>query len=279
MVPPMNGWFPTPSGASERLVPTKRLTMNIVEAGSGAAVLLLHGLGWDHSLWNPTVERYAPRYRMVAADTRGHGATDKPDGPYDVEMFASDSAALIESLRLGSVCVVGLSQGGMVAQSLAVLRPDLVSALVLVSTSCESAPSLRDNMEARIAAMDKAGPDAAARIAAESIFSPGWRSANPAELARFMEWRKTMPTAPLNAATRALYDFDLSAKLPGIDVPTLVIAGQEDVLTKPAGMEKIAALIPGAEYRLIANTGHMIPVEQPAALDVLLEQFLEAHVR
>ena len=274
----MSGWFAKPAGATERRVATSRLTMNIVEAGSGPAVLLIHGLGWDHSLWNPTLERFAPRYRMIAADTRGHGATDKPDGPYDMEMFARDYAALADALGLKRVCVIGLSQGGMVAQKLALLRPDLVSALVLVSTSCKSDPSLRDNMEARMAAMDKAGPEAAARIAAESIFSPGWRQANPTALARFYEWRAAMPTAPLNAATRALYDFNLSQDLPGIAVPTWVIAGEEDVLTKPKGMEEIAALIPGTKYKLIAKTGHMIPVEQPDHLTALLSEFLSAHI-
>jgi 3-oxoadipate enol-lactonase len=275
----MSGWFPNPSIASERRVVTGRLTMNMVEAGSGPAVLLIHGLGWDHSLWNPTVERLAPHYRVIAADTRGHGGSDQPDGPYDMEMFARDYAALADALGISRVCVVGLSQGGMVAQKLALLRPDLVAALVLVSTSCKSDPSLRDNMEARIAAMDKAGPAAAAGIAAESIFSPAWRSANTAALQRFIAWRSAMPAAPLNSATRALYDFNLSGDLPRIAVPTLVVAGQEDVLTRPKGMEEIAALIPGAEYRLIAGTGHMIPVEQPAALAALLDAFLKAHHR
>jgi pimeloyl-ACP methyl ester carboxylesterase len=192
-------------------------------------VLLLHGLGWDHSLWNPTVERLAKNYRAIAADTRGHGATDRPDGPYDMAMFARDTAALADALGLTGICVIGLSQGGMVAQNLALLRPDLVSSLVLISTSCKSAPSLRDNMEARIAAMDKMGPEAAAGIAAESIFSPGWRAANPAALARFISWRSVMPSAPINAATRALYEFNLSSDLPRIAVPTLVVAGAEDV--------------------------------------------------
>jgi 3-oxoadipate enol-lactonase len=278
MVPRMDGWFSAPPNASQRRVATGRLTMSIVEAGSGPAVLLIHGLGWDRSLWNPMLERFSPRYRMIAADTRGHGLTDKPDGPYDMAMFARDYAALAEALGLTRVCVIGLSQGGMVAQNLALLRPDLVSALVLVSTSCKSDPSLRDNMEARIAAMDQAGPKAAARIAAESIFSPGWRAANAAALARFVAWRAAMPMAPLNSATRALYDFNLSADLPRISVPTLVIAGAEDVLTRPKGMEEIAALIPGAEYRLIANSGHMIPVEQPERLAALLAEFLEKHV-
>jgi len=277
--PRMSGWFPAPAAASERRVATGRLTMNIVEAGRGRPVLLLHGLGWDHSLWNPTVERLASHYHMIAADTRGHGATDKPDGPYDMAMFARDTAALADALGLTGLCVVGLSQGGMVAQNLALLRPDLVASLVLVSTSCRSGPSLRDNMEARIAAMDKMGPGAAAAIAAESIFSPGWRAANPGALARFVSWRSGMPSAPLNAATRALYDFNLSNDLPRIAVPTLVVAGAEDVLTRPQGMEEIAALIPGAEYRLIPKSGHMIPVEQPEQLDALLDGFLQAHHR
>ena len=275
----MSGWFPLPSGATERLVKAGDLTMKVVEAGSGPAVLLLHGLGWDHSLWNPTVEQFAPRYRMIAVDTRGHGGTDKPPGPYDMGMFARDYAALADALGLNRICVVGLSQGGMVAQKLALLRPDLVSALVLISTSCKSAPSLRDNMEARIVAMDKVGPEAAAKIAAESIFSPGWRAANADDLTRFYAWRSAMPADPLNAATRALYDFDLSKDLPTIKVPTLVVAGAEDVLTRPAGMEEIAALIPGAEYRIIPGVGHMVPVEQPAAVAALLSEFFPAHTR
>ena len=69
----------------------------------------------------------------------------------------------------------------------------------------------------------------------------------PRRSKRFIAWRSAMPTAPLNAATRALYDFNLSDDLPRIAVPTLVVAGQEDVLTRPKGMEEIAALIPGAE--------------------------------
>ena len=120
----MSGWFPKPAAAVERRIATDRLAINIVETGSGPAVLLLHGLGWDHSLWNPTIERFAPRYRIIAADTRGHGKTDKPDGPYDMEMFARDYAALADALGLKRICVIGLSQGGMVAQKLALIRPE-----------------------------------------------------------------------------------------------------------------------------------------------------------
>jgi pimeloyl-ACP methyl ester carboxylesterase len=72
MVPRMDGWFPDPPNASQRRVATGPLTMNIVGAGSGPAVLLIHGLGRDHSLWSPTLERFTPRCRLIAAHTRGH---------------------------------------------------------------------------------------------------------------------------------------------------------------------------------------------------------------
>jgi 3-oxoadipate enol-lactonase len=278
MVARMNGWFPLPSSASQRRVATERLTMNIVEAGSGPIVLLIHGLGWDHSLWSPTVERLAAHYRVIAADTRGHGATDKPDGTYDVDMLARDYAALADALTLADICVIGLSLGGMIAQSLTLLRPDLVCALVLISTTYKTDPSVRDNMEARIAVMAQAGSEAAAAVAADSIFSPGWRAANPATLARFIAWRSAMPSAPLISATRAVYGFDLSADLPRIAVPTLIVAGEEDALTRPSGMEEIAALIPGAELQLVPGTGHMIPIERPEPLSVLLDTFLATYV-
>ena len=180
----MSGWFPFPDAARAERIRTDRLTMFVVEAGSGVGagegppVVLIHGLGWDSSLWYPTMSRLASRHRVIAADTRGHGETDKPDGPYSIAGFAADWAALLDRLQVKQACVVGLSQGGMVAQALALVRPDLVSRLVLVATVCRSNPAARDHMEARILALADAGPEAAARVAADSIFSPAWRAEN-----------------------------------------------------------------------------------------------------
>jgi len=275
----MKGWFPEPTNASARRVATGRITMNVVEAGDGPAILFIHGLGWDHSLWNPTLERLSSRYRVIAPDTRGHGRSDAPDGPYDMTMLAHDYAALLDTLDLAEVCIVGLSQGGMIAQTLTLLRLDLVRSLALVSTSCQSHPSLRENMEARIAAMDEAGPETAAGLAADSIFSARWRLSNPELLKRFITWRTAMPVAPLNASTRALYDFDLSDDLTRISVPTIVIAGEADTLTPPKGMEDIASLIPKAILHRIPGSGHMIPVEQAESLAALLDPFLDQTTR
>ncbi len=270
----MSFWFPFPDNAQAQRVRTDRLSMFTVQSGDGRPMVMLHGLGWDSSLWFPTMAQLAPEYRAVAADTRGHGQTDKPDGPYSIDMFAQDWAALLDRLDVTRATVIGLSQGGMVAQALALARPDLVGRLVLVATACRTHASGRANMESRLAAMADAGAEAAARVAAESVFSAAWREANPEELARFIHWRCLAPAAPLTAAMRAVYDFDLSADLPRIAVPTLIVSGGADTLTKPAAMHEIAGLIPGAELVSIPGAGHIIPVEAPGAFAAHLQDFL-----
>ena len=270
----MTGWFAFPDHASAVRIRTARLAMFCVEAGKGPPVVCIHGLGWDSSLWYPTMAQLAPRHRVIAADTRGHGDSDKPEGPYTIAHFAEDWAALLDRLEVRAATIVGLSQGGMIAQALALARPDLVSRLVLVATACGSHPDARANMEARIAALASAGPEAAARVAADSIFSAPWRQQNPTELARFLTWRCLAPAAPLTAAMRAVYDFDLSGALPSLRVPTLVLTGEADTLIPPPASRQIAALVPGAVLRELPGVGHMIPVEAPREFHRHLHDFL-----
>ena len=100
--------------------------MMVVEAGRGRPLVFLHGLGWDHTLWARQVARYAGTYRVTAGDTRGHGGSAKPPGPYSIDLFADDWAALLDALGVRDACLVGFSQGGMIATQLAIARPDLV---------------------------------------------------------------------------------------------------------------------------------------------------------
>jgi 3-oxoadipate enol-lactonase len=263
--------------AEARRIATRTITMNAVDAGQGHPLVFLHGLGWDNALWARQVDRYGGDYRVIAGDTRGHGDSDKPPGPYSIELFADDWAALLDTLAIKDACLVGFSQGGMVAQTLAIKRPDLISALVLVSTSCRSHASGRDNMEARITAMREQGAEASARVGAKAIFSAPWMAANAAYIDKFVGWRAAMPAEPLIAAMRAVYDYDVRPGLAGVKKPCLVIAGSADVLTRPEANQEIAAAIPGARYQEVEGAGHMIPIEQPAMFDALLDGFLTRH--
>ena len=247
--------------------------------GQGPAVLFLHGLGWDGSLWWPFVERYLDRFDVICADSRGHGASGKPPGPYSIKMFADDMLALLDALGVERAAVVGLSQGGMTAQVMATQAPGRVTALAAVATAGRTDPTAAANMEERIQAARSAGIEAAARIAATSIFSEAFLARTPGYLDAFIAWRVGMDNAPLEAAMRALAGFDVLPGLPKLKIPVMVVAGAVDRLIPPAASRAIAGAAPGAQYVEIPESGHMIAVEQPAAFAAVLDPFLEAYRR
>jgi pimeloyl-ACP methyl ester carboxylesterase len=241
-------------------------------------VLFLHGLGWDNALWWPFVERYQDRFDLICPDTRGHGASAKPPGPYSIALFAADMLGLLDTLGVTRpIAVVGLSQGGMTAQTMAVRAPGRIAALAALATSARSDPSAAANMEARIRAQREAGPAAAAKIAATSIFSDRFLAETPGYLDAFIAWRAAMPAAPQEAAMRAINGYDVLGDLPGLRIPTLVVAGAQDRLIPVAATRAIAAAVPGAQYIEVPDSGHMIAVEQPAALAAALDPFLERY--
>jgi pimeloyl-ACP methyl ester carboxylesterase len=251
--------------------------MHVATAGEGRPLVFMHGLGWDHTLWRAAMLQFSRHYRVIAADTRGHGRSDKPAGPYSIDLFAQDWHGLLRALDARRPCIVGFSQGGMTAQVIAANHPEDVGALFLVSTACRSDPSVRDKLEARIKQSQADGPVGAARIAAKSIFSTAFAAEHPKVIEDFIAWRAAMEQEPLVAATRAAYEFDVCNRLAAVKLPAKVVYGEEDVLTPPAVVKQVAAALPGAELEGVPRAGHMIPVEQPGVFYRLLASFLEKH--
>lgn len=247
------------------------------QVGQGPAVLFLHGLGWDNALWWPFVDRYLDRFDVICPDSRGHGGSAKPPGPYSIAVFAADMLALLDGLGVGRTAVVGLSQGGMTAQVMATSAPARVAALAALATSGRMDPAAAANMEARIQASRAAGAEAAARIAAKSIFSDAFLDRTSGYLDAFIAWRVAMDAAAQEAAMRAGIGYDVFPDLPKLKIPTLVVAGAFDRLIPPAASRAIAAAAPGAQYVEIPDSGHMIAVEQPASLAAILDPFLDAY--
>ena len=253
------------------------LTMNVIVSGVGRSIVLIHGLGWDCTLWTRQIRRLSSHYAIIAGDTRGHGGSDKPPGPYTINQFTDDWAALLEHLRAGPALILGFSLGGMIAQRLAVTRPELVGALILASTTSRIPPNSREHMESRLSAMRDQGPAAAAEIAAKSVYSATWRANNPDLLAAFVKWRAGQDQNGLMNAMLATTEFDVSAKLDQIKVPTLVITGAEDTLIRPDAQADIAKRIPGAQHEVIQEAGHMASIEAPDAFNRIVDGFLARH--
>jgi 3-oxoadipate enol-lactonase len=270
-------WGSMPADAVDRRVHTNGITMHAVEAGTGPALVLMHGLGWDATLWASTARRFADRYRVVAGDTRGHGQSDKPPGPYTIDLFARDWIGCLDALGVARACLVGFSQGGMIAQVVAVEHPERVAALVLVSTSCRSDPSAKEKMEERIRLARTEGPAASARLAASSVFSKKFADAHPEVVEKFVAWRTAMPQDALLDATRAGYDFDISARLSAVRVPTLVMYGDDDTLTPPPVVRHVSECVQASDLVGVSGAGHMIPIEQPEVFETRLGAFLAKH--
>lgn len=270
-------WGSMPAGAIDRWVPTNAITLHAVDVGQGPPLVFLHGLGWDATLWASAARRFDDRYRVIAGDTRGHGRSDKPAGPYSIDLFAADWLELLDELRIERACLVGFSQGGMIAQVLALEHPERVAALVLVSTACRSDPSAKEKMEERIRVAQMQGPVAAAKLAAASIYSKRFTDARPDVVERFIAWRAAAEQGPLLEATRAVYGFDVSARLSAVQAPTLVMYGDEDALTPPPVVRHVADCLPKPELVCVSGAGHMIPIEQPQEFESRLDAFLERH--
>ncbi|MGH7266635.1 MAG: alpha/beta fold hydrolase [Candidatus Rokuibacteriota bacterium] len=265
------------AGWTGQFVETNDIRMYGAQGGRGRPLVLLHGYGWDHSLWDDILTRFASRYRVIAGDSRGHGRSDKPAGPYTISVLARDWYGLVTALAAEPACLVGFSLGGMIASLLAVEHPETVEALVLVATLCEADPDLEVKLEARIRAAREEGPVAGAHVGARQIFSPRFMELHPDVIDRFVRWRASMPQEPLFETARAVYGFRVCERLREIRVPCLVVYGDDDAITPPPAARRIAESVPGARLVGIHGAGHMIPVEKPSELATVLDAFLTAH--
>ncbi len=240
-------------------------------AANAPTVVFANSLGTDLRLWDATVAQL-PGIRAIRFDKRGHGLSDR-GGDYDITDLADDAAALIGHLDLGPVIFVGLSIGGMIAQALAARRPDLVRAVVLSNTAVRMGTA--DSWAERIEIVEAHGISAIADMVMERWFAPGFRATPELALWRNMVIRT--PAPGYVAACRALARADLTATTSALRLPALVIAGDSDGSSPADLVQATARLIPCAEFRVIADAGHLPCVEQPRAFASALIPFLQEH--
>jgi 3-oxoadipate enol-lactonase len=260
-------------------------TPSHVEQGSGdAAVLLLHGVGGGSGAWPAQLASLAAAgYRAVSWDMPGYGASPAI-APYDMAGLADSALALIRALRADGrtrrVAVVGHSMGGMVAQEMMLKNPELIQSLVLSGTS--PAFGKPDGEWQRQFLAERVAPLDAGKTMAD--IAPGLvdrmmaASAPPAARAAAIALMSAVPPATYRIALTAIAGFDRRAALADIRVPTLVLAGETDPNSPPAVQKKMAERIPGAEYVCLPGLGHLANLEDPAAFDVPLLDFLARHL-
>ena len=227
--------------------------------GAGPAVVLLHAVGLDGTFWGVLPERLAAFRTVVAVDLLGHGGS--PDAPRPGRMAAQvDSvAALVERLGLGRPTVLGLSFGGMVAQQLALARPDLVGALVLAATPGRIAPEAREAILKRGADAEADGMDAVVAATLERWFTPAFRASEPA--LRVAGRLRADHPSNWAAAWEAVAEHDALDRLSAVAVPALVVAGEDDAATPLAAEEALANAL-SARLAVVPAAPHMLQIER-----------------
>ncbi len=249
------------------------IRLNVVREGQGPFVVLSHALGCDLHMWDGVAELLARAHTVVRYDHRNHGGSERVAGPLTMRTLADDAAELIAREAEGEpVHLVGLSMGGMMAQSLAAHRGELLRSVVVANSSShypDVAPwrSRIDTVRAQgIAAI---APGAVDRwLTHDHVTTP----AGAAAARSLYDTLVRNDPEPYIACCEAVAAIDLRAGNARIERPTLVIAGSRDDATPPAMSDEIVAAIPHARLATLP-TAHLSAVQQPAEFVALLIDF------
>lgn len=239
---------------------------------SGPPVLLAPSLGTTMAMWDELAGALGGRYRVIRFDTRGHGGSPVPNGPYSTADLAGDVLALADRLELDRFALVGLSLGGAIAQTFALRAPARLSAMVL----CCTGPSFGDpaNWYQRAADVRSAGMGQLVESTPQRWFTPEFPRQHPERANELLDQIANTPPEGYAGCCEALAEFDTSGRLGEITTPTRVIAGATDPVSPPSVGETLRSGIPGADLVVIDDASHIANVAQPDAFNTAVSQHL-----
>jgi pimeloyl-ACP methyl ester carboxylesterase len=235
-----------------------------LEAGAGIPLVLIHGAGGSADLWQPQLEGLADMARVVALDLPGHGP-QRGRGGQSIAAYADWLDAFLDALGAGPAVLVGHSMGGAIAQTVALARPNRLAGLILVGTGA------RLRVLPRLLELLREYPREGQRLIRDLSFAAGASRECVEAVDRIL--REGAPLVTLGDLL-ACDRFDIGERLAEIRIPTLVITGTEDRLALVKYGRFLAERIPGARWVEVADAGHFAHLEQPAAVNAAIREFL-----
>ena len=253
-----------------------RIHYEVTGRKSAPPVLMIQGLGMDKTGWILQRLVLSWRYRVIVFDNRGSGRSDKPHGDYDLGQMGRDALAVLDAEGIDSAHVVGASMGGAITQIVGVMHPDRVRSLTLACTACRNQPWRVQLLSGWADQAKRDGVGAMAGQAARWVIGPrsfrrvvpvlGWLG--PLGFGRSSEAFAGQVAAIVAA------DDSLADELANITVPTLIIAGNQDILTPRGDSEELAERIPTAELVVISGAAHGLMIEHASTFNRVLGDFL-----
>ncbi len=242
--------------------------------GSGPWVTLSHSLACDLTMWDEQAEVLSGRHTVLRFDSRGHGKSGAPPGPYGLEQMADDVIGLLDALGVARTHFVGLSMGGMIGQHVALQAPQRVARLVLADTSSRLPPEVLPVWQERIRIVSEHGMEARSSRRWQRWFTAPFRASHPHVMARIGALIRATPVAGFIGCCHAVPQIDVAARLRGLTLPTLILVGDQDGGTPPSMAQEMHAAIAGSEFELIAGASHLSNIEQADRFNALLLDFL-----
>ena len=251
-------------------------SLNWIRTGPPDAptVLFLHAVGYDLTYWDRQIEALSGSYNVVAVDLPGHGRSAGEPSDWTFPKAAAIIARFIESLGTGTVHLVGISFGSMVAQALVLARPDLIRSLTLIGSATTFAEPARDAIRARAEAVRAGGMAAILASSLDRWFTPATRLDRPHLIDRVSKTILTDNPSIHAAIWDLVATLDFSDRLHEITCPTLILVGELDSSTPPAAAALLAERIAGATLLHLPNTSHLATLEQPELVNTHLKHFL-----
>ncbi|MHA7874317.1 alpha/beta fold hydrolase [Roseivivax sp.] len=231
--------------------------------GAHHRVALVHSLAMQAEFWEATARALGADWQVLALDCRGHGASGKPAGPYTVELFAEDLAAVLDDAGWERALIGGASMGGCVALAFAAAHADRTQGLALIDTTAWYGETAAEDWEGRGQKAAAQGMAALTDFQKTRWFSERFRAEVPLAVEAAVSVFLANDTAAYLETCRMLGRCDMRAALPGFEFPVQIVVGEEDYATPVAMAEAMQDAIPGARLEVLPGVRHFTPLEVP----------------
>jgi 3-oxoadipate enol-lactonase len=249
-----------------------------IHGKEGAPWLVLsHSLACSVRMWDPQIAALEDEYRILAYDTRGHGASEATAGAYTLELLADDLFFLLKDLKITTPHYCGLSMGGMIGQTSALKYPGIFRTLTLADTTSRYPAEAAPLWAERIRTAEAKGMEPLAQPTLERWFTEPFRRSNPAVVDAVRKLIVSTPVAGYAGCSGAIPKINVTARLKEIKCPILVIVGADDPATPVAMAKEIQDNAPGSKLVVLPQAAHLANLEQPAGFTRALQDFLSSN--
>ena len=241
-------------------------------------LILSNSLGSNMSMWNPQIEELKQHYRVLRYDTRGHGGSGVPKGPYDFKQFTGDIVALMDAFEISNADFLGLSLGGMTGLGLAIECPERINRLIVADARSDAPEEYQKIWDTRISTIRDGGLEAIVDATIEMWVSSESRNSNHALSNEIRTMVLATDLSGYIATCQALKKLNFLPKLPKIQCPVLYVGGSDDAAASPEVMEHMSQQTPSSAHVTIEGARHLANLDKPELFNEIILTFLNADI-